>query len=125
MERVLFTKEILGSLVAEVPPQPTELMKKRPAPPSTSENKSRKVQVKGDIESVNASRRSSSRTIAKSSEEKKVETSSESTNTTVSAADKAIGVPRVGIGVVVLNSQDHVLIGKRKSPHGQGTFPAS
>jgi len=39
----------------------------------------------------------------------------------VSAADRAIGVPRVGIGVVVLNSEDHVLIGKRKSPHGQGS----
>jgi hypothetical protein len=38
----------------------------------------------------------------------------------VSAADRAIGVPRVGVGVVVLNSQNHVLIGKRKSPHGQG-----
>jgi ADP-ribose pyrophosphatase YjhB (NUDIX family) len=40
----------------------------------------------------------------------------------VSAADKAIGVPRVGIGVVVLNSENKVLIGKRKSPHGQGMF---
>jgi ADP-ribose pyrophosphatase YjhB (NUDIX family) len=40
-----------------------------------------------------------------------------------SAADKAIGVPRVGVGVVVLNHEDHVLIGKRKSPHGQGTCP--
>jgi hypothetical protein len=38
----------------------------------------------------------------------------------LSAADKAIGVPRVGVGVVVLNSKDEVLIGKRKSPHGQG-----
>lgn len=42
-------------------------------------------------------------------------------NPTVSAADKAIGVPRVGVGVVVLNSKNKVLIGKRKSPHGQGT----
>jgi hypothetical protein len=50
-------------------------------------------------------------------------TVSESTVSTVSAADRAIGVPRVGVGVVVLNSQDHVLIGKRKSPHGQGTLP--
>lgn len=41
-----------------------------------------------------------------------------------SAADKAIGVPRVGVGVVVLNHEDHVLIGKRKSPHGQGTSSA-
>jgi hypothetical protein len=39
----------------------------------------------------------------------------------VSAADRAIGVPRVGVGVVVLNSEDRVLIGKRKSPHGQGS----
>lgn len=39
----------------------------------------------------------------------------------VSSADKAIGVPRVGVGVVVLNHRDEVLIGKRKSPHGQGT----
>jgi len=38
----------------------------------------------------------------------------------VSVADKVIGVPRVGVGVVVLNSKDEVLIGKRKSPHGQG-----
>jgi hypothetical protein len=38
----------------------------------------------------------------------------------VSAADKAIGVPRVGIGIVVLNRESKVLIGKRKSPHGQG-----
>ena len=38
----------------------------------------------------------------------------------VSAADKALGVPRVGIGVVVLNSQNLVLVGKRKSPHGEG-----
>jgi hypothetical protein len=44
------------------------------------------------------------------------------TGTEVSAADKAIGVPRVGIGVVVLNNDDKVLIGKRKSPHGQGMY---
>jgi hypothetical protein len=48
-------------------------------------------------------------------------TASEYTVSTVSAADRAIGVPRVGVGVVVLNNQDQVLIGKRKSPHGQGT----
>ena len=40
---------------------------------------------------------------------------------TVSSADKATGVPRVGIGVVVLNHKNHILIGKRKSPHGQGS----
>ena len=40
---------------------------------------------------------------------------------TVSSADKATGVPRVGIGVVVLNHENHILIGKRKSPHGQGS----
>jgi hypothetical protein len=49
-------------------------------------------------------------------------TDSEHTVNSVSAADRAIGVPRVGVGVVVLNNQDHVLIGKRKSPHGQGTL---
>ena len=38
----------------------------------------------------------------------------------ISSADKATGVPRVGIGVVVLNHRNQVLIGKRKSPHGQG-----
>lgn len=38
----------------------------------------------------------------------------------ISAADRAFGVPRVGIGVVVLNSQNQVLVGKRKSPHGEG-----
>jgi hypothetical protein len=41
----------------------------------------------------------------------------------LSVADRAIGVPRVGIGVVVLDRQNRVLIGKRKakaSSHGQG-----
>ena len=41
----------------------------------------------------------------------------------VSDANNAVGVPRVGVGVVVLNSKDHVLIGKRRSPHGQGVYP--
>jgi hypothetical protein len=41
-------------------------------------------------------------------------------NPTVSAADKANRVPRVGVGVVVLNSKNQVLVGKRKSPHGRG-----
>ena len=40
----------------------------------------------------------------------------------VSEADKTTGVPRVGVGVIVLNKEEQVLIGKRKSPHGQGTF---
>ena len=39
----------------------------------------------------------------------------------ISAADKVTGVPRVGIGVVVLNHENRVLIGKRKSKLGQGT----
>jgi hypothetical protein len=39
-------------------------------------------------------------------------TAAECTASTVSTADRAIGVPRVGVGVIVLNSQDHVLIGK-------------
>jgi len=38
----------------------------------------------------------------------------------ISAADKVTGVPRVGIGVVVLNNDNRVLIGKRKSKLGQG-----
>src|SRR2546423_15135538 len=38
----------------------------------------------------------------------------------MSEADKVMGVPRVGIGVVVLNDKQQVLIGKRKSRHGQG-----
>lgn len=33
-------------------------------------------------------------------------------------ADRGI---RVGVGVVVLNKENRVLIGMRKSPHGQGT----
>jgi hypothetical protein len=42
----------------------------------------------------------------------------------VSAADIAIGVPRVGVAVVVLHRKDNrVLVGKRKAPHGQGKAP--
>jgi len=40
----------------------------------------------------------------------------------ISAADKVTGIPRVGVGVVILNSENRVLIGKRKSKLGQGTI---
>jgi len=59
-----------------------------------------------------------SKTITFMGELKGMETVSSSSE--VSAADRALGVPRVGVGVVVLNHKDEILIGKRKSPHGQG-----
>lgn len=76
-----------------------------------------KSEGKNDSTSSNGTRRTLSRPRGTATETKTIP---EETVAEVSAADKAIGVPRVGVGVVVLNKEDKVLIGKRKSPHGQG-----
>jgi hypothetical protein len=123
LERVLYTKEVVGLNASSkrpldaIYPPPTESKRKKSTIDSKSKTVARKVESKEKDTSGNSSRRSSSRTKPNSTE-MKLESSSESTN--VSSADKAIGVPRVGIGIIVLNKEDKILIGKRKSPHGQG-----
>ena len=127
LERALYTKELLGlnTPVKRPPdassPPPTEPKRRKSTTDDNSKTVGRKVELKGKSAPQSSSRRSSSR-IKTNSTEMKMESSSESAG--VSSADKAIGVPRVGIGVIVLNKEDQVLIGKRKSPHGQGMSPS-
>lgn len=126
LERVMYTKEVVGLNTSSkrpseaISPQPTESKRKKSSTDSKSKTVVHKVESKDKGTSRNSSLRSSSRTKPNLTE-MKLESNSESTN--VSSADKAIGVPRVGIGIIVLNKEDQVLIGKRKSPHGQGTRP--
>lgn len=99
------------------PPQ-TESKRKR----RQTEAKSQSADEKATVEDKGiADTRRSSRGMK--STDPKVINNSDSAK--VSAADKAIGVPRVGIGVIVLNKEDEVLIGKRKSLHGQGIIPST
>ena len=126
LERALYTKELLGLNTpvkrpadASSPP-PTEPKRRKSTRDDKSKTAGGKVELKNKGTLQSSSRRSSSRNKTNSNG-MKAESNSESAS--VSSADKAVGVPRVGIGVIVLNKEDQVLIGKRKSPHGQGTSP--
>jgi hypothetical protein len=121
LERVLFTNELVGLEVSdknakrpadELSSPSTESKRKRTRGKNESRDPDQKVQLNGKSTSDN---RSSSPTVANSEDQQGL-----SSESAVSAADRAVGVPRVGIGVIVLNKHDEVLIGKRKSPHGQG-----
>jgi hypothetical protein len=125
IERALFTKDLVGPKESKTPtkrtldamsPLQTESKRKRSQTGTKSQSTDGKVKV--EDKSAADTRRSSS---GMKSTDQNVINNSDSAK--VSAADKIIGVPRVGVGVVVLNKEDEVLIGKRKSPHGQGITP--
>jgi hypothetical protein len=121
----LFTKDLVGlkesktptkRTLDEISPLQTEAKRKRPQTETKSQSTDGKVKVEN--KSARDTRRSSR---GMKLTDQKVINNSDSAK--VSAADKVIGVPRVGVGVIVLNKGDKVLIGKRKSPHGQGITP--
>jgi len=112
----LYTKELIGANL------PVEKNGKRPSEPISlppTEAKRKKLEGKNNTMSSSGARRSSSR-LNGTAAESKAGSGTTSSSSAVSGAHNAIGVPRVGVGVVVLNKEDNILIGKRKSPHGQG-----